>query len=105
MLENLVAALESRGALVLLVVDAGEGLPLASARDEGLAQVLVGVVLDRERVQSRDLGRAFEIGDVDDGLHAADADGVGHRAVDHVDALAGELEDREAVDGGADGGD
>ena len=55
---------------------------------ESITKVLVGLVLDREHVQRRDLGRAFEVGD---GLHTTDADGIGHWSVDHVDALAGEL--------------
>ena len=61
-----------------------------AGRGESITKVLVGLVLDREHFQRRDLGlgRAFELGD---GLHTTDADGVGHRSVDHVDALAGEL--------------
>ena len=59
-----------------------------AGRGESITKVLVGLVLDREHVQRRDLGRAFEVGD---GLHTTDADGVCHRSVDRVDALAGEL--------------
>jgi hypothetical protein len=102
-LENLIAALEGRGTLVLLMVNSSEGLPLASTLDEGAAELLVRVILDRERVQRRDLGRALEVRNVDDGLYAADANGVGHRPVDHVDTLASELEDGEAIDSSPDG--
>ena len=59
-----------------------------AGRGESIMKDLVGLVLDREHVQRRDLGCAFEVGD---GLHTTDTNGVGHRSVDHVDALAGEL--------------
>ena len=55
---------------------------------ESITKALVVLVLDREHVQRRDLGRAFEVGDV---LHTTDADGIGHQSVDQVDALAGGL--------------
>ena len=59
-----------------------------AGRGESITKVLVGLVLDRKHVRRHDLGRAFEVGD---GLHTTDADGVGHRSVDHIDAFAGEL--------------
>ena len=63
-------------------------LRLPTGCGESITKVLVGLVLDREHVQRRDLGRVSE---VEDGLHTTDADGVGRQSVDHVDALAGEL--------------
>ena len=102
-LENLISALEGRCTLVLLMVNSSERSPLAPASDECAAEVLVRVILDRERVQRGDLDCAFEVGDIDDGLYAADANGIGHRSVDHIDTLASKLENGEAVNSSPDG--
>jgi hypothetical protein len=100
-LQNLFATLQSCDTFILPVVDPSQSKPFASTFDKGLPQFRFGrVILDRIRIQRRNLDSTLEVADIDDSLYPADTDSIGHRSVDQIDALASELVDGDTIECG-----